>query len=66
MQNSLTSNLLMNLIDRYSGHFINIGSGIELITTKKVRIRSGVVPKSYTSNGLVLSDDSTLETDAIV
>ncbi|KXH61080.1 hypothetical protein CNYM01_13113 [Colletotrichum nymphaeae SA-01] len=66
VQDSLTGDLLVNLIDRCGGHFVDMGSGIELITTKKVGIRSGVVPKSYTSNGLVLSDDSTLEADAVV
>ncbi|KAK1622575.1 hypothetical protein BDP81DRAFT_333860 [Colletotrichum phormii] len=66
VQDSLTGDLLVNLIDRCGGHFVDMGSGMDLITTKKVGIRSGVVPKSYTSNGLLLSDGSHLEADAIV
>ncbi|KXH33811.1 hypothetical protein CSIM01_12064 [Colletotrichum simmondsii] len=66
VQDSLTGDLLVNLIDRCGGHFVDMGSGMELITTKRVGVRSGVVPKSYTDNGLVLSDGSNLQADAIV
>ncbi|KAK1659682.1 hypothetical protein BDP55DRAFT_679229 [Colletotrichum godetiae] len=66
VQDSLTGDLLVNLIDRCGGHFVDMGSGMDLITTKKVGIRSGVVPKAYTSNGLLLSDGTHLEADAIV
>ncbi|KAK1712102.1 hypothetical protein BDP67DRAFT_566490 [Colletotrichum lupini] len=66
VQDWLTGDLLVNLIDRCGGHFVDMGSGMELITTKKAGVRSGVVPKSYTDKGLVLSDGSNLQADAIV
>ncbi|EFQ31574.1 hypothetical protein CGRA01v4_01474 [Colletotrichum graminicola] len=66
VQDSLTGDLIINLVDRCGGHFVDMGKGIELISKKKVGIRSGVVPKAYTSEGLLLSDGSTLETDAVV
>ncbi|OHE93551.1 hypothetical protein CORC01_11148 [Colletotrichum orchidophilum] len=66
VQDSLTGDLLINLIDRCGGHFVDMGTGMDLITTKKVGVRSGVVPTSYTANGLVLSDGTRLEADAIV
>ncbi|KAK1996531.1 FAD/NAD(P)-binding domain-containing protein [Colletotrichum falcatum] len=67
VQDSLTGgDLIINLVDRCGGHFVDMGNGIELIAKNKVGIRSGVVPKAYTPEGLVLSDGSTLETDAVV
>ncbi|KAK1948931.1 FAD/NAD(P)-binding domain-containing protein [Colletotrichum sublineola] len=66
VQDSLTGDLIINLLDRCGGHFVDMGTGIDLIAKKKVGIRSGVVPKAYTLKGLLLSDGSTLETDAIV
>ncbi|KZL72461.1 flavin-containing monooxygenase [Colletotrichum tofieldiae] len=66
VQDSLTGDLLINLLDRCGGHFFDMGKGIELITTKKVGIRSGVVAKAYTAEGLLLSDGSMLETEAII
>ncbi|OBR06352.1 Flavin-containing monooxygenase [Colletotrichum higginsianum IMI 349063] len=58
--------LLVNLLDRCGGHFVDMGKGIDLIATKEVGIRSGVVPKAYTPEGLLLSDGSKLETDAVI
>ncbi|KAK1975732.1 hypothetical protein LZ30DRAFT_604969 [Colletotrichum cereale] len=66
VQDSSTGDLIINLLDRCGGHFVDMGKGIELITKKKVGVRSGVVAKAYTHEGLLLSDGSTLETDAIV
>ncbi|KAF9878859.1 flavin-containing monooxygenase [Colletotrichum karsti] len=66
VQDSLSGDLIINLIDRCGGHFVDMGRGIELITTGEVGIRSGAVPSAYTSDGLILSDGSELKTDAIV
>jgi hypothetical protein len=63
---STQADLLDYLIHRCGGHFVDIGSGAELLATKKVGVRSGVSPVSYTSTGLQLSDGSTLDADAII
>jgi hypothetical protein len=54
------------LFERWGGHFVEIGTGIQLIETKKVGIRSGVSPEACTASGLRLSDGSTLDADAII
>ncbi|KAL0941338.1 flavin-containing monooxygenase [Colletotrichum truncatum] len=66
VEDSLTGDLLVNLINRCGGHFVDMGKGIELITTRKVGIRSGLVPTAYTADGLILSDGSEVKTDAVV
>ncbi|KAF4886350.1 putative indole-3-pyruvate monooxygenase YUCCA3 [Colletotrichum fructicola] len=66
VEDSLTGDLLINLIDRCGGHFVDMGKGIELITTGQVGIRSGVVPAGYTADGVLLSDGSEVKTDAVV
>jgi len=54
------------LTDRNGGHFVEIGTGIQLLETGKVGIKSGVIPVAYTPMGLKLSDGTTLDADAIV
>ncbi|KAJ0158646.1 putative indole-3-pyruvate monooxygenase YUCCA4 [Colletotrichum tanaceti] len=67
VRDSLTGgDLLVNLLDRCGGHFVDMGKGIDLIATKRVGVRSGVVPKAYTPEGLRLSDGSELEADAVI
>ncbi|KAJ0335740.1 hypothetical protein COL922a_008812 [Colletotrichum nupharicola] len=66
VEDSLTGDLLINLIDRCGGHFVDMGKGIELITTGQVGIRSGVVPAGYSADGMILSDGSEVKTDAVV
>ncbi|KAK2033570.1 FAD/NAD(P)-binding domain-containing protein [Colletotrichum zoysiae] len=66
VQDSSTGDLMINLLDRCGGHFVDMGDGIDLIAKKKVGVRSGVVPKAYTPEGLLLSDGSAVETDAIL
>ncbi|KAJ0305368.1 hypothetical protein Brms1b_010824 [Colletotrichum noveboracense] len=66
VEDSLTGDLLINLIDRCGGHFVDMGKGIELITTGQVGIRSGVVPAGYSADGVILSDGSEVKTDAVV
>lgn len=43
-----------------------MGHGVDLLTSGKVQIRSGVSPGEYTSTGLKLSDGSLVNADAIV
>lgn len=43
-----------------------MGTGVELLATKKVGIKSGISPASYTVNGLKFNDGSTLNADAII
>ncbi|OLN87313.1 putative indole-3-pyruvate monooxygenase YUCCA9 [Colletotrichum chlorophyti] len=66
VQDSLTGDLIINLIDRCGGHFVDMDKGMELITTRKVGIRSGAVPKAYTPDGLELADGSKIKADAVV
>ena len=62
---STQSDLMAHLLDRLGGHYVDMG-GTEFITSKKVGIRSGVTPVSYTTTGLQLSDGSALDSDAII
>jgi hypothetical protein len=64
--NCTQSDLVAHLFERCGGHFVDIGTGIELLTTKKVGIKSGVSPVSYTARGLKFSDGSMLNADAII
>ena len=64
--NCTQSDLTAHLVERCGGHFVDIGTGVELLCTKKVGIKSGVSPVSYTSSGLRFSDASKLDADAIV
>ncbi|PQE06767.1 flavin-containing monooxygenase protein [Rutstroemia sp. NJR-2017a BBW] len=63
---STQADLLDHLVDRCGGHFVDIGSGVELLATKKVDVKAGVYPVSYTTNGVKLSDGSTVDADAII
>jgi hypothetical protein len=63
---SRKGDIVYQLFDRCGGHFMDIGPGVDLITKKKVGIKSGVVPVAYTTEGIRLSDDSTLVADAII
>ncbi|CZR63123.1 related to flavoprotein involved in K+ transport [Phialocephala subalpina] len=64
--NCTQSDLVAHLVDRCGGHFVDIGTGVELLATKKVGIKSGVSPTSYTDSGLKFTDGSTLDADAII
>jgi hypothetical protein len=63
---STQSDLVVHLAERCGGHFVDIGTGVELLATKKVGIKSGVSPASYTANGLKFTDGTTLDSDAII
>lgn len=57
--------LMHNLIERGGGHYVD-DSTTNLLAEGKVSFRAGVEPKAYTRSGLRLSDDTTLDADAIV
>ncbi|KAH0370707.1 hypothetical protein KCU65_g2268, partial [Aureobasidium melanogenum] len=57
--------LMHNLVERGGGHYVDTGA-TALLTQKKVSFVANVEPRGYTSTGLVLSDDTTLETDAVI
>ncbi|KAF3764155.1 hypothetical protein M406DRAFT_71282 [Cryphonectria parasitica EP155] len=58
--------LMHYLLERGGGHFNDIGEGIDMIVSGKVAVRGNVSPVAYSSTGLVLSDGSKLDADAIV
>ncbi|KAL5044159.1 hypothetical protein BDW71DRAFT_209566 [Aspergillus fruticulosus] len=60
-----TCALIHNLLERAGGHYVDVG-GTKLIEEKRVGIRAGVEPVSYTETGLRLSDSSCLDADAII
>jgi hypothetical protein len=66
VMDSTQADLVDHLLGRRGGHFVDIGTGVELLATKKVGIKSGVTPVAYTANGLKFSDGSTLDADAII
>ena len=53
------------MYDREGGHFFDLGSG-ELVANGTVKVRSGVVPVTYTETGLEMSDGSQIDADVIV
>ena len=58
--------LLQHLLERCGGHFVDQGKATSLIASKKVGIKSGIYPTSYTSTGLQLNDGTMLSADAII
>lgn len=54
-----------NLLERGGGHYIDLGA-TSLIASGAVSVRGLVEPVAYTSTGLLLSDNSTLDTDAVI
>lgn len=57
--------LMHNLVERGGGHYVDTGA-TSLLTDKEVSFIAGVEPKGYTPTGLLLSDSSTLSTDAVI
>ena len=66
VMDSTEGDLMHCLLERGGGHFVDMGRGVELISSGKVGIRSGAIPTAFTPNGLELSDGSTVEADAII
>lgn len=63
---STKGDLTANLLERAGGHFIDMGHGVELLSSGEVGIKSGVVPTTFTRTGLEFSDGSTLDADAVI
>ncbi|TDZ67839.1 hypothetical protein CTRI78_v002615 [Colletotrichum trifolii] len=66
VKDSQTGDLALTLVERCGGHFVDMGKGIELISTGQVGIRSGSVPAAYLPDGLLLEGGSKVEADAII
>ncbi|KEQ99931.1 hypothetical protein AUEXF2481DRAFT_25807 [Aureobasidium subglaciale EXF-2481] len=61
----LDAALVHNLLERGGGHYVDTGA-TELIVSGEASFRAGVEPKAYTSTGLLLSDGSSLDADAVI
>ena len=57
--------LMHNLIERGGGHYVDIG-GTKLIDEGKLKVKAGAEPAAFTKRGLVFSDGSKLEADAVI
>jgi cation diffusion facilitator CzcD-associated flavoprotein CzcO len=57
--------LMHNLIERGGGHYVDTGA-TKLLAEGKVNFRAGVEPKAYTKAGLILSDNTHLDADAVI
>jgi len=57
--------LMHNLLERAGGHYVDIG-GTKLIEEGKVAIKANVEPVAYTKTGLLFSDGSSVDADAII
>jgi hypothetical protein len=57
--------LWSNLIERAGGHYVDIG-GTEILAQGKVGIKAGIQPIAYMETGLLFSDGTTADTDAII
>lgn len=64
--NRVQTTLTSNLAERQGGHYVDMGTGVELLSTGKVGIRSGVTPAAFTTTGVRLSDGGALDADAVV
>lgn len=60
-----TVNLMHNLLERSGGHYLDTG-GTEPIANGAVAVRGLVEPVGFTASGLLLSDGSTLDVDAVI
>lgn len=60
-----TSALMHNLLERAGGHYVDVG-GTKLIEEGKVGIKANVEPVAYTETGLLFSDGSRVDADAVV
>jgi len=57
--------LMHNLIECGGGHYVDTGA-TKLLAEGKVNFRAGVEPKAYSNSGLLLSDDTHLDADAVI
>lgn len=66
LRNSTLDDLIAHLTERCGSHSVEIGDGVELLSTGRVQVRSGVSPVCYTPSGLELSDGNTVGANAVV
>ncbi|KAH7096045.1 hypothetical protein FB567DRAFT_624218 [Paraphoma chrysanthemicola] len=59
------ANLAINLFERAGGHYLDVGT-TELLASGKVAVHGRVEPVGYTETGLILSNGTTIETDAVI
>ncbi|KUI59726.1 putative indole-3-pyruvate monooxygenase YUCCA11 [Cytospora mali] len=58
--------LVQHLLERAGGHFNDIGDGIKLIVEGICSVKGNVEPIKYTPTGLMFTDGTTVDADAIV
>lgn len=59
------SGLFVKYLRRGSGYYIDVGAS-ELVADGKIKLKSGVAVKEFTSNSVVFSDGTELEADLVV
>lgn len=57
--------LMHNLVERAGGHYVDVG-GTALLSEGKAGVKAGVEPVGYTATGLLFSDGTTVDADAVV
>ncbi|KAJ9315623.1 hypothetical protein DTO271D3_4196 [Paecilomyces variotii] len=57
--------LMHHLVERAGGHYMDVGD-TKLIAEGKANVKAGVEPVAYTKTGLLFSDGSTVDADAII
>ncbi|PYH86053.1 putative flavo protein [Aspergillus uvarum CBS 121591] len=57
--------LMHNLLERAGGHYVDVG-GTKLLAEGKASVKANVEPTAYTATGLIFSDGSSLDADAVV
>lgn len=57
--------LMSNLLERAGGHYIDIG-GTKLLAEGKVTVKGGVEPIAFTPTGVLFSDNTRIDADAVV
>ncbi|EKJ72956.1 hypothetical protein FPSE_06852 [Fusarium pseudograminearum CS3096] len=54
-----------NLVERAGGHYVDTG-GTELLAQGRAGVKAGVEPVAFTGTGLIFSDGSTTDADAVI
>lgn len=58
--------LLANVVERFGGHVLDHGSVASVFKSGKLKVKSGILPTSFTKTGLRFEDGSEVEADVIV
>ncbi|KAJ5962067.1 hypothetical protein N7501_007008 [Penicillium viridicatum] len=56
---------MQNLVERAGGHYVDVG-GTKLLEEGKAGIKANVEPVAYTATGLLFSDGSHVDVDAVI